>query len=72
MKEIITEITHASKQIKLIETNWPNDKTRPESMGLLMTKWREYRRGLIRACEYLGLRPITQDLEGLKWTLEMA
>lgn len=72
MKEIIKEITHASEQIKEIKTKWPDDKTRPETMKLLMTKWREYRRGLIRACEHMGLRPTVTDLEGLKWTIELA
>ncbi len=72
MKEIIKEITHASEQIKEIKTEWPDDKTRPESMKLLMMRWREYRRGLIRACEHMGLRPTARDLEGLKWMLEIA
>lgn len=72
MKKIIKEIEHASEQLKEIKTKWPDDRTRPETMKLLAWKWREYRRGLVRACEYMGLRPTVTDLEGLKWTIELA
>ena len=65
MKDIIKEIEYCSAKIKEIEGKY-NLAERPD-MNLLMWKWHEQRRGMIKACALLGIKVGVVDLEGLKW-----
>ena len=65
MKEIIKEIEYCSAKIKEIKAATTADNW--DEMNLLMWKWHEQRRGMIKACRLLGIKVEVVDLEGLKW-----
>lgn len=73
MKDIIKEIEFCSAKVKdLVDRYSLNTaegvKSNPTA-NLLMWKWHEQRRGMIRACAMLGVRVEVVDREGLKWAV---
>lgn len=67
MKDIIKEIEYCSAKIKELQSKYNLDE-RPD-MNLLMWKWHEQRRGMIKACRLLGIKVEVVDREGLKWAV---
>ena len=65
MKDIIKEIEYCSAKIK--EVKAATTAKNYNEMNLLMWKWHEQRRGMIKACRLLGIKVEAVDLEGLKW-----
>ena len=71
MNEIKNEIEKVSAKIAELEAKYPQE-TRPDNMNLLIWKWIEYRRGLIRACAMLGMTAQVTDTKGLKWEIVLS
>ena len=68
MLKIKAELEEISATIASLEARYP-EQGRPENIRCLLLKWREYRRGIVRACRLLGMRPEIVSCDGLKWNI---